>query len=130
MNIAHLTLQDKWDFLTKYSERFEWTTQTAQDYISGMSIECMYCTYITIYGRFFDYRITLFPSIFPNRKLCEYDQRDKETRRNFAAVCHRIRGTSTDRVVPPLERHTSTRKRCSARAVTLLGSHNLYCPVA
>ncbi|KYN44433.1 Calpain-7-like protein [Trachymyrmex septentrionalis] len=33
MNIARLTLEDKWDFLTKYSEHFEWTSQTAQDYI-------------------------------------------------------------------------------------------------
>ncbi|KYN15826.1 Calpain-7-like protein [Trachymyrmex cornetzi] len=38
MNIAHLTLQDKWDFLTKYSERFEWTSQTAQDYIPESSV--------------------------------------------------------------------------------------------
>ncbi|KYM85688.1 Calpain-7-like protein [Atta colombica] len=37
MNIADFTLQDKWDFITKYSERFEWTTQTAQDYISESS---------------------------------------------------------------------------------------------
>ncbi|KYM98476.1 Calpain-7-like protein [Cyphomyrmex costatus] len=38
MNIAHLTLQDKWDFLMKYSEHFEWTSQTAQDYISKNSV--------------------------------------------------------------------------------------------
>ncbi|KAL6254663.1 hypothetical protein P5V15_013970 [Pogonomyrmex californicus] len=29
MNVAHLSLQDKWDFLTKYSEHFVWTPQTA-----------------------------------------------------------------------------------------------------
>lgn len=28
-NIKHLSLQDKWDLLTKYSERFEWPPQTA-----------------------------------------------------------------------------------------------------
>ncbi|KAG5317869.1 ADGB protein, partial [Pseudoatta argentina] len=37
MNIARLTLEDKWDFLTKYSERFEWTSQTAHDYIPESS---------------------------------------------------------------------------------------------
>ncbi|RLU20236.1 hypothetical protein DMN91_006843 [Ooceraea biroi] len=31
LNIKHLSLQDKWDLLTKYSERFEWTPQTTPE---------------------------------------------------------------------------------------------------
>ncbi|XP_011702486.1 PREDICTED: androglobin-like isoform X2 [Wasmannia auropunctata] len=37
INVAHLTLQDKWDLLTKYSEHFEWTPRTAHDYIPESS---------------------------------------------------------------------------------------------
>ncbi|XP_071557569.1 androglobin [Temnothorax nylanderi] len=37
MNVAHLSFQNKWDFLTKYSEHFEWTPQTAQNHVPESS---------------------------------------------------------------------------------------------
>lgn len=38
LNIAHLSWQDKWDFLTKYSDNFVWSPRTLEDHVPGLSV--------------------------------------------------------------------------------------------